>query len=85
MTKLIALLALAAAVAAAVFFWRKNEESWDAAWSSTKDTASSWSKTVAEETSKAGDTVSTALDNATSAIGDLAHGVTGATTDATEY
>ena len=83
MTKLIGLLALAGAVAAAVFFWRKNEGSWEATWSSTRDTTSSWGKAVAEEAVKAADTVSTAVEDGTSAISDLAQEITSATTDAT--
>jgi gas vesicle protein len=63
MTKLIALLALAGAVAAGVFFWRKNDRSWESMWSSTKETTSSWSETVANETSGVADTVSAAADN----------------------
>jgi hypothetical protein len=91
MTKLIALLAVAGAVAAAVFFWRKNEESWEAMWSSTKDTTSSWSKTVVQDAGKAADTVSTAVDKGTGEIdelvhemNELAHEITGATADATQ-
>jgi hypothetical protein len=84
MTKLIALLALAGAVAAAVFFWRKKEGSWESMWDSAKETPSSWGKTVAHETREAADTISTVVDSGTSAINDLAHEITDATTDATK-
>jgi hypothetical protein len=83
MTKLIALLALAGAVAAAVFFWRKNEGSWEAMWSSTTDTTSSWSKTVAHEASNAADAASADRDDVTHAVPDLADDITGATEHAT--
>jgi len=84
MTKLIALLALAGGVAAAVFFWRKNEGSWESMWTSAKETPSSWGTTIAHEARQAADTVSTAVDNGTSAINDLANEITDATTDATQ-
>src|SRR6516162_248343 len=84
MTTLVALLALAGAIAAAVFFWRKNEESWESMWDFTKDTTSEWGRTVAHETRQAADSVSTAVDNGTSAVNDLAHEITGATMDATQ-
>ena len=84
MTKLIALLALAGAVATAVFFWRRNEGSWESMWTSAKEKPSSWGQTVAHETRQAADTVSTVVDNGASAISDLAHEITGATTDATQ-
>jgi hypothetical protein len=84
MTKLIALLALAGAVAAAVFFWRKKEGSWESMWSTTRDSTSSWGKTVAHEVSHAADTVSTVVDNGAGAVNDLAHEMTHATTDATQ-
>jgi hypothetical protein len=79
MTKLIALLALAGAVAAAVFFWRKNEGSWEGMWSSTKDTTSAWGKSATQGAGKAADTVSTAVGNGTRAVDDLTHGITDAT------
>ena len=79
MTKLIALLALAGGVAAAVFFWRKNEGSWESMWTSAKETPSSWGTTIAHEARQAADTVSTAVDNGTSAINDLANEITDAT------
>jgi hypothetical protein len=83
MTKLVALLALAGAVAA-VFYWRKKGGSWESMWSTTKDTTSVWGTTVAHEAKQAADTVSTAVDDGTSAINDFAHEITGATTDATQ-
>jgi hypothetical protein len=79
MTKLIALLALAGAVAAAVFFWRRKEGSWESMWSSTTDTTSSWSKTVAHEAGKAADTVSSVVDDGARAVADFADEITGAT------
>ena len=45
----------------------------EAAWSSTRDTTSSWSKTVAQEAGRAADTVLTAVDKGASAVDDLAH------------
>jgi hypothetical protein len=65
MKRLFALVvALLAAIGAAtvVFFWRKNHrKSWDSSWSSAKDTASSWSKTAADEAGKAADQLSGTL------------------------
>jgi hypothetical protein len=84
MRKLIALLALAGAVATAVFFWRRKEGSWGSMWSTTKETTSSLGTTVAHEAKQAADNVSTAVDDSTSAINNLAHEITGATTDATQ-
>src|SRR5215471_17860228 len=83
MTKLIALLALAGAVATAVFFWRKKEGSWESMWSSAKEAPASWGKTVAHEAREAADTVSAVVDNGAGAIHDLTHEMTDATTDAT--
>ena len=52
MRKLIALIVgILAAVGAAVtivFFWRKKQGSWDATWSSAKDTATSFGKNAAD-------------------------------------
>jgi hypothetical protein len=84
MTKLIALLALAGAVAAAVFFWRKKEGSWESMWSSTAETTSAWGKTVADEARQTAAVVSKAVDDGASAIDDLADEMKGATTDAAE-
>jgi hypothetical protein len=84
MTKLVALLALAGAAAAAVFYWRKKEGSWESMWSTTKDTTSSWGTTVAHDAKQAADIVSTGVTESTGAINDLAHEITGATTDATQ-
>jgi hypothetical protein len=72
MTKLIALLALAGAVAAAVFFWRKNDGSWESMWSSTKDTTSSWSQTAAQEAGRAADGIAARANSVTSAASHLA-------------
>jgi hypothetical protein len=81
MTKLIALLVLAGAVAAGVFYWRKNDESRAEMWSSTKDTMSSWSKTVADETGKAGETVAAAADTVTNAASQVADEAKGAASE----
>jgi hypothetical protein len=78
MSKLIALLALAGALAAALFFWRKKEGSWESMWSTTSESASSWGKTVAQEASHAGD----AFNDAAHEINDLAHELSGATVNA---
>jgi hypothetical protein len=73
MRKLIALLALAgAAVTAALFFWRRKEGSWASMCSSARDTTCSWGKTVADEAGKAGDTVVTAVDEATNTVAGFA-------------
>ena len=72
MTKLVALLALAGAIAAAVYFWRKNEESWESMWDSTKDATSEWGRTVAHEASKTADNVAEAADTVTNEASNLA-------------
>ena len=68
MKGLIALLAALGAAAAAVVFLRNRNESWDSTWSTTKDTASSWGHTAADETSKAAETAK----NSASSWGDTA-------------
>ena len=79
MTKLIALLALAGAAAAGLFFWRKNRDSVDSAWSSAKDAPSSWSKTAAHEASTTADRVSAAAESVTHAAAGLADDLKGST------
>jgi hypothetical protein len=68
MKGLIALLAALGAAAAAVVFLRNRNESWDSTWSTTKDTASSWGQTAADEASKAFETAK----NSASSWGDTA-------------
>src|SRR6516225_230671 len=81
MTKLIGLLALAGAIAAAVFFWRRNEEPWESMWTSTRDAASSWGKTVAHEAGNATDTASTAVTEATNTAVKVADKIKDVTAD----
>jgi hypothetical protein len=66
MTKLIALLAVAAAVAAGLFFWRRNAKSWRSMWSAS-----------AQEASRAADSVAAAAGGVTIAAHDLADELTG--------
>jgi hypothetical protein len=75
MKKLIALLALAGAVAGAVFFWRRNEKSWSS-WCSAKGTGCSWGK-PAREASSATDQLAAAADGLAEAASDLADQVKG--------
>jgi hypothetical protein len=73
MAKLIGLVALAGAVAAGVFFWRRQgQPSLDSMWSSTEDSLTSWGQSAADEAGKAADKVAAAADGATSAATDLA-------------
>ena len=82
MSKLIALLAVVLAGALAVFYWRKNEESWSSMWSSAKDSGSSWSQTAAHEYGKAAESVALAADDANVAVSDLTDGVKGGASEA---
>jgi hypothetical protein len=67
-TKLIALLVAAGAVAAAVFFWRKQgKPSVDSVWSSAEEALSSWGETAANEAGKVADDVAADADDATRA------------------
>ena len=72
MSKLFALCAvvLTGALAAVFFFRRKSQESWDATWSSAKDSTSSWGETAARESGKAFDKVTAAAEHATTAAFD---------------
>jgi hypothetical protein len=72
MTKLIALLAVAAAVAAGLYFWRRNEESWESGWSSAKDSTASWGRAATDQAGAAADRVAAAADSATNAASNLA-------------
>jgi hypothetical protein len=84
MTKLIALLAVAGAVAAGLYFWRRNEESRESKWSSPKDFTASWSRTAANETGEAADRVAAAVDGATNAASNLADDLERASSKATD-
>jgi hypothetical protein len=77
MRKLIALLVAVGAVAAVVFFWRRDQESWKSTWCSAKDSTSSWGKTAAREAEKSVDSVSSVADRAADAASDLADEVKG--------
>jgi hypothetical protein len=72
MRKLIALLLAVGAVAAIVFFWRRDQQSWNSTWCSAKHSTSSWGKAAAHEAEKAADSVSSAADTATAAASNLA-------------
>lgn len=76
MSKLVALLAvLLAGALAAVFYWRKNGESWNSTLSSAKDTGSSWTQAAAHESAKAADKAAAVADDANTALSDLADGL----------
>jgi hypothetical protein len=67
------LAAIGAAIAAAVFFWRKeSRETWDDTWSSVQDTAKSWGGAAADEAGKAADKATSAADGATTSASDAA-------------
>jgi hypothetical protein len=83
-TKLLVLLAFAGAIAGAVFFWRRREQSWDSMWSSAKDSTASWSKTASHEAGKAADRIAEATGTATTAMSDLAERATDETSHATD-
>jgi hypothetical protein len=76
MTKLIALLAVAGAIGAAIFFWRRNPDSWRAGWSSAKDSTSSWGTTATDAAGRAADRVSGTAEGA-DAASDFADAVKG--------
>jgi hypothetical protein len=84
MTKLIALLAVAGAVAAGLYFWRRNEQSWESRWSSAKDSTSSWGTSAWNEAGAAADRVGGATDTATKAASDLADELKRGTSQATD-
>jgi gas vesicle protein len=73
MSKLFALCAvvLAGALAAVLFFRRKSGESWGSLWSSAKDSSSSWSETVANESGQAVNRMTAAADHGATAVFDL--------------
>jgi hypothetical protein len=71
MSKLIALLAVAGAVAAGLYFWRRNEQSWESRWAA-KDSTSSWGTSAWNEAGAAADRVGGATDSAAKAASDLA-------------
>ena len=70
MKKLILLLAVAGAVAAAVGFWRRRDAS--DLWDSTRDTVTSWGESAVTKAEEVADTAAQAADSATSAVGDAA-------------
>ncbi len=70
MKKLIFLLAFAAAVAAAVGFWRRKDAS--ELWDSAKDTVTSWGEPVAAKAEEVGEAAAQAADSATNAARDAA-------------
>jgi hypothetical protein len=76
---LVALLALLGAVAAAFFFWRKNQRSASSLWGQARDSTSSWTDTVAGKAGEAADAVADMGDKATSAASQVADEVKGAT------
>jgi len=78
MKLLIALLAAIGAVAAGVFFWRRNQEPAGSMWNQAEDSASAWTKTASEKASEAAEKVKATADKATSAASDAADQVTGA-------
>ena len=84
MTKLIALLAVAGAVAAGLYFWRRNDESWESRWSSAKDSTSSWSTSAWNEAGATADRVAAASDSATKTASDLADELKRGTSQATD-
>ena len=76
MSKLIVVV-LAGALAAVLFFWRRNEESWSSMWSSAKDSSFSLHETAAHESGMTAGGVAAAADHATAAVSDLADEVKG--------
>lgn len=78
MKRLITLLAAVGAVAAGVFFWRRNQESEGSMWDQAEDSASSWTETAGEKASEAAEKVKATADKATSAASDAADQVTDA-------
>ena len=74
MSKLIAVV-LVGALAAVVFYRRKNQESWGSTWSSANDSRSSWGETAAHEPGKAADRAAETADDATAAASNLADDV----------
>lgn len=70
MKKLIFLLAVAAAVATAVGFWRKKEAS--ELWDSTRDTVTSWGEPAAAKAEEVAEVAAQAVDGAADAARDAA-------------
>jgi hypothetical protein len=74
MKLLIGLLAALGAAAVGVFFWRKNPQAVNSAWTQATDTTSSYAKTaadkVSETTDKAVNAASAAADEIKSAVTD---------------
>lgn len=70
MKKLIFLLTVAAAVAAAVGFWRRKDAS--ELWDSTRDTVTSWGEPAATKAEEVADTAVQAADSATKEARDAA-------------
>ena len=69
---IVGLLAAVGAAVTIVFFWRKKQGSWDATWSSAKDTATSWGDTAADQAGKAADKITTLADDAGEAASNAA-------------
>ena len=77
MAKLLGLLAAAVAIGVGLVLWRKNSRSRGSMWATTSDTASSWSKTAADEAGKAAHTVTATADGGSKAVSDLAEDIKG--------
>ena len=70
--KLFVLLAALGAVAVAVFFWRKNQESASQAWHKAEGYTSAMGKTAGEKAGKASEKLAATADEVTSAASDIA-------------
>ena len=70
MKKLIFLLAVAGAVAAAVGFWRRKDAS--DLWDSTRDTVTSWGEPAATKAEEVAETAAQAADSAAKEAGKAA-------------
>ena len=75
---LVGLLATVGAVVTILFFWRKKHGSWDATWSSARDTTTSWGKTAADGAGKAADKVTAMADGAANKASNAADQAQGA-------
>jgi hypothetical protein len=60
------LIALAAAIGAVVFFWKKKGQHEEDTWSTASDTASGWGDSAASTASDAADAAESAVEDATS-------------------
>ena len=84
MKTLLAVLAAIGAGVIAVVFLRRREGSWSSAADTAKDTATSWGKSVADESNQAADTVAATAQGATDSASTVADEVAATAEGATD-